>query len=67
MQEFSQRLKKLREEKGYSQRALSRILGIDNTTYMRYENDFASPSLDTLVKIAKHFKVSTDYLVGLEV
>ncbi|MDR0856002.1 MAG: helix-turn-helix domain-containing protein [Clostridiales bacterium] len=65
MKEFSARLRELRKEAGYSQAQAARLLGLCQQSYARYEINTGEPSLETLVKIAKLFCVSTDHLVGL--
>ena len=65
MEIFSERLKRLRQESGISQRAFAKILGIAHASYQRYERENGEPNQTTLVKIAQHFDVSTDYLLGL--
>lgn len=62
---FSERLRELRREAHLSQRQIAEILNIRQQSYAQYENDFAEPSLETLVKLSKIFEVSTDYLLGL--
>lgn len=62
---FSKRLKQLREEKGYNQEYVAEYLGVKQQTYSRYENDVTEPDINTIVKLAKLFDVSSDYLLGL--
>lgn len=63
---FKIRLKQLRLEKKLTQQELSRILGFGRTTVNEWEVKGNEPNIDTLMKIAKFFEVSLDYLVGLE-
>ena len=65
MKIFSERLKKLRKESGYTQVQISENLNISQQSYLRYETGQGEPSLETLVKLAKLLDVSTDYLLGL--
>ncbi|MCL2797115.1 MAG: helix-turn-helix domain-containing protein [Firmicutes bacterium] len=65
MKVFGERLKELREQQRLSQRAMASVLGIAQPSYIRYERD-GEPCLETLVKIAQFFDVSTDYLLGLD-
>ncbi|MGN1066865.1 MAG: helix-turn-helix domain-containing protein [Candidatus Fimimonas sp.] len=65
MRIFAVRLKELRLEKGFTQQQIAEMLDIRQQSYTRYEYGTGEPSLDTLVKIAKIFDVSTDYLLGL--
>jgi len=57
-------LKKLRTEKGLSQKELTDQLAINRSTYARYETSSTQPDFDTLEKLADYFNVSIDYLLG---
>jgi transcriptional regulator with XRE-family HTH domain len=59
------RLQELREKKDLSRDKLAKVLGIGSASIERYENGKQSPSADVLVSIARHFDVSSDYLLGL--
>lgn len=61
---FAMRLKKLREETGYSQKDFAKKLGIPSTTYNNYETGFREPDFDVLKELSKALNVSTDYLLG---
>ena len=65
MKVFAKRLKELRKERGYSQKQFADILHIRQQSYARYELETSEPSYEMLVVIAKHFDVSTDFLLGL--
>lgn len=58
------RLVELRKEKGLSQVALAKELGVDCSTIAKYETGDRLPDLVMLCKIADYFNVTTDYLVG---
>ena len=60
---FGKRLRELRLERGLSQRALGEIFGVCNQTISFWESGSREPNLDGLLKIAKFFGVSTDYLL----
>ena len=53
----------LRKEKGWSQRELSRRIGIHYTTMGRWERDEVTLDVNDLVKLSKVFEVSADYLL----
>lgn len=59
-------IKELRLEEGISQRELGNRLSVCNQTVSFWESGQREPDLDTLLKIAKYFQVSTDYLLGNE-
>lgn len=62
--EYGDRLRKLREELGLSQKELTDRLNINRSTYARYETSSTQPDFDTLNKLADFFGVSTDYILG---
>lgn len=66
MSKFYTRLKELREEKKLLQKQLATELGVSQVTIARWETNSREPSIDMLMKIAKLFGVSIDYLVGME-
>lgn len=66
MKEFADRLKSLRICAEMTQKEVSAALGLTRNAYGNYENGIREPSLETLIKICKLFKVSADYLLGLE-
>lgn len=63
---FGKNLKELRCELNISQRELGKNLGVCNQTVSFWESGQREPDLDMLIKIAKRFGVSTDFLLGLE-
>ena len=66
MKVLSERLRELRLAEGYTQTQISALLNLRQQSYLRYEKNKGEPSLETLVKIAKIFDVSIDYLLGVE-
>lgn len=59
-----ERLKSLRNERKILQKEVASYLGIDRTTYVKYETGASEPSIEILRKLATFFSVSVDYLVG---
>lgn len=59
------RIKELREEHGMGQTALADFVASSQQTISRVENEKCIPPLDLVVNIAKHFKVTVDYLLCL--
>lgn len=59
-------LKKLRQSKGVLQKDVATHLGVDRTTYVKYERGDSEPNHDMLSKLADYFEVSIDYLLGRE-
>lgn len=66
MKIFAERLKDLKTEQGLSVWQLGEAIGVSHAAISRWENEMRIPNIEALVKIAKYFKVSADYLVGLE-
>lgn len=62
---LGERLKELREERGYTQKQLSEKLGINSVTYLHYEKEQREPPLSLLADISHFYGVTTDYLLGL--
>jgi putative transcriptional regulator len=62
--EFSERLKNLRKEAGFTQVDVASKLGISQPAYASWERGVKKPTQENLVKIAQIFNVSIDYLVG---
>ena len=60
------KLKELREENCYTQSQIAEHLNIKQNTYSQYENEKRQLPIDVLIKLAKFYKVSTDYILGLE-
>ena len=64
--DIASRLKELRLEKGLSFKQLSQDTGISHTTLCRWENEKVDIKANEIKILAKYYKVSTDYLLGLE-
>ncbi|HAK1028920.1 TPA: helix-turn-helix transcriptional regulator, partial [Listeria monocytogenes] len=58
------RLKQLRKNNNKTQEDISKILGISRGAYSHIENGRNEPDMETIVKLANIFGVSTDYLLG---
>ena len=63
---FAERLKELRIEQGLSMKKLSKEVGLSTTAICQWEHATTDISSVNLIILAKYFKVSTDYLLGLE-
>ena len=62
---LNKRINELRGSFGWTQVQLAQKLGVTKQTVSNWENDNIQPSIDMLVKLAKIFNVTTDYLLGL--
>lgn len=58
------RLIKLRKERSITQADLAIQLGIERTTYGKYETSGIQPPVEVILKLAEYYDVSTDYLLG---
>ena len=64
MENFSERIKNLREERGLSQEALGAGIGVKRFSIYTYEKGRACPDMKGLIALADYFDVSLDYLTG---
>ena len=60
------RIKALREQNGYTQAQLANSLGLTRASVNAWEMGISIPSTQYIVELAGLFKVSTDYLLGVE-
>ncbi|NFL87378.1 helix-turn-helix transcriptional regulator [Clostridium botulinum] len=63
--QFKERLVTLRKEKDLTQYDLATQLGFSRGQIGNYEQGSREPDQETLLKIAKFFNVSSDYLLGI--
>lgn len=64
--DFGSRLKELRTQAGLTQLQLAQRMGITKSVVSFYELQERTPSPDVLVKLSGIFRVSADYLLGLD-
>ena len=62
----SDRIKHLRETKAMTQSDLAKELGITRSSVNAWEMGISVPSTQYIVELASIFKVSTDYLLGVD-
>ena len=66
MKNYYERLKDLREDRDLLQKELAEALDLTNqSAYQRYEAGKVQMPLTLLIKVAKFYNVSTDYILGL--
>ena len=63
---LGERIMELRSMRSWSQVELAKRLGVTKQTVSNWENGNIQPSIEMLLRLAKLFCVSTDYLLGLE-
>ena len=59
------RLRDLREDKDLNQTQIANYLGMSQTGYSKYETGENDIPTEVLIKLAKFYKTSTDYILGL--
>lgn len=64
MLNIGERITQLRKQFSLSQEDLAKKIGVSRTIIGNYERNTNTPSIEVLVKIAKTFNVSVDYLIG---
>ena len=60
------RIKAIREQRGFTQADLAKQLGITRSSVNAWEQGISVPSTQYIVELAGLFKVSTDYLLGID-
>lgn len=66
MKIFGERLRELRKEKHLTAKQLGEILGVSDSTIIRWENDLISPSIDYLPILVNYFNLPAGYFIGTE-
>ena len=59
------RIRDLREDRDITQSQMAKYLQIHQTTYSDYEIGNLNVPVDILIKLAKYYETSIDYIVGL--
>ncbi len=59
------RIRDLREDNDLYQRHLAEYLGCKQQTYSRYETGELEPNLRVMAALARYYKTSVDFLMGL--
>jgi len=65
MNNLGNRIKELRIENGLTQPQLAEKVGVSKAVISFWENGINEPKASYVVKLAKCFNVSTDFLLGL--
>lgn len=61
---FPSKIKKAREESGFTQREVAIEVNLPQSTIAKYETGKLEPSLETLGILADFYGVSADWLLG---
>ena len=59
------KIRDLREDNDLTQKEIADYLHIKQNTYSQYENEQRQLPLSCLIALAKFYKTSTDYILGL--
>ena len=65
MYKLSERLKELRKQNNISQNALAKQMNLIRATVNAWEMGISCPNAQSLVMLSQYFKVSVDFLLGL--
>ena len=65
MNNYYHRLKDLREDNDFSQNYVADYLSMKQPQYSRYERGIRDIPTDVLIRLAKLYNTSTDYILGL--
>ena len=63
--DYIARIRNLREDHDETQEQKAKVLGTSQTMYARYERGANELPVRHLIKLAKHYNESTDYILGL--
>jgi len=64
MLNIGERITQLRKQQNLSQEELAKKVGVSRTIVGNYERNENTPSTEVIIKLAKVFNVSVDYLIG---
>ena len=59
------RIRNLREDSDRTQREVSEYLFCDQSLYSKYERGLRAVPVEIVIKLAKLYNTSTDYILGL--
>lgn len=59
------KLRQLRQERQWTQKQIAKQIGVTASIVSAYETGIRFPSYEALIKLARLYHVSTDYLLGV--
>ncbi len=62
---YTERIRSLREDNDFNQSQIAKILNVGQKTYSDYELGKTRIPIDSIIKLAKHYNVSLDYICGI--
>lgn len=60
-----ERIRGMRIDRGLTQKEVAKVINVKQNTYSQYEIGVLNYPLDVVIKLAKFYGTSVDYLVGL--
>lgn len=63
---IGERLVELRKERGFSQKEVAKMLGIDRSNYSKYELGKLEVNPAMIRKLTELYNVSADYIIGIK-
>lgn len=67
MQNYGERLKTARKNKGMTQTELATILGVTQGSYQRMETGKHDMKMSTIYQLCTALEISSDWLLGLDI
>lgn len=65
MDNYYPRLRELREDHDLTQQKVADYLGMKQSQYNRYERGLRDLPTDVLIRLARFYETSSDYILGL--
>ena len=65
LMKYIERIRALREDNDFNQTEIAEILNVCQKTYSDYELGRTRIPIDNIIKLAKHYNVSLDYICGV--
>ena len=62
---YIRRIRDIREDHDLSQTDIAEILGTSQTMYSRYERGASERPIRHLIRLARYYKITSDYILGL--
>lgn len=62
---FGRRVFELRSKANLSQKQLGELIGLSHKAISTLESGTRGTTIDKLIELARYFRVSTDYLLGI--
>lgn len=63
---YVKKIRDIREDHDLSQSDVAEILGTSQTMYSRYERGASELPIRHLIRLARYYKLTSDYILGLK-